>query len=50
MLRIDTQDSYLDNKIDESISEIYTYMNKFTEYDTFGKDYAPSDEFINRNR
>ena len=47
---IDTQDSYLDNKIDESISEIYTYMNKFTEYDTFGKDYAPSDEFINRNR
>ena len=47
---IDEHDTALDNKMDNIKNEIYTYVSKFTEYDTLGKDYAPSVEFINRNK
>ena len=47
---IDIQDNIINNRIDERIDEMYAYVSKFTEYDTFGKNYAPSDEFINKNR
>ena len=47
---IDEQDTAINNKIDTSVNEIYTYVSKFTEYEVFGKNYSPSDEFINKNR
>lgn len=47
---IDEQDNVLNNKIDTNINEMYTYVSKFTEYDTFGKTYSPTDEFINKNK
>lgn len=47
---IDEHDTALDNKMDNIKNDIYTYVSKFTEYDTLGKDYAPSVEFINRNK